>query len=57
MRQREDKVEQQKIHQEERIRRALERAKAEPKKRVRLTPTAESHTHSLSVFNESLISV
>ncbi|KAK2185785.1 hypothetical protein NP493_222g01038 [Ridgeia piscesae] len=34
MRQREDKVEQQKIHQEERIRRALERAKAEPKKRT-----------------------
>ncbi|XP_046353274.1 cilia- and flagella-associated protein 100-like [Haliotis rufescens] len=31
---REDKLEQQRIHQEERVRRALERAKAEPKKKT-----------------------
>ena len=32
---REEKLEQQRIHQEERVRKALERAKADPKKRVR----------------------
>ena len=31
---REEKMEQQRLHQEERVRRALERAKAEPKKKV-----------------------
>ena len=31
---REEKMEQQRLHQEERVRRALERAKAEPKKAV-----------------------
>ena len=31
---REEKVEQQRLHQEERVRRALERAKADPKKTV-----------------------
>ena len=31
---REEKLEQQRIHQEERVRRALERAKADPKKKV-----------------------
>jgi len=35
LKQREEKLEQQRLHQEERIRRALERAKAEPKKKVR----------------------
>lgn len=34
LRMREEKIEQQKLHQEERMRRALERAKAEPKKKV-----------------------
>jgi hypothetical protein len=29
-------MEQQRIHQEDRVRRALERAKADPKKRVRI---------------------
>ena len=32
---REEKMEQLRIHQEERVRKALERAKAEPKKQVR----------------------
>jgi uncharacterized protein YktA (UPF0223 family) len=32
---REEKMEQQRLHQEERVRKALERAKAEPKKVVR----------------------
>lgn len=31
---REEKIEQQRLHQEERVRKALERAKAEPKKQV-----------------------
>ena len=31
---REEKIEQQRIHQEERVKKALERAKAEPKKQV-----------------------
>lgn len=31
---REEKMEQQRLHQEERVRKALERAKAEPKKQV-----------------------
>lgn len=34
MRLREEKMEQQRIHQEDRVRRALERAQAEPKKKV-----------------------
>ena len=34
LRMREEKIEQQRLHQEERLRRALERAKAEPKKKV-----------------------
>jgi hypothetical protein len=33
---REEKMEQQRLHQEERVRKALERAKAEPKKQVHL---------------------
>ena len=37
MKMREEKMEQQRIHQEERVRRALERAKADPKKKVVLT--------------------
>ena len=32
---REEKMEQQRIHQEERVKRALERAKADPKKKVK----------------------
>lgn len=35
MRLREEKMEQQRLHQEDRVRRALERAQAEPKKKVR----------------------
>ena len=31
---REEKMEQQRLHQEERVRKALERAKADPKKKV-----------------------
>lgn len=34
MRLREEKMEQQRLHQEDRVRRALERAQAEPKKKV-----------------------
>ena len=34
---REEKIEQQRLHQEERVRKALERAKAEPKKQVSIT--------------------
>ena len=34
---REEKLEQQKMHQEERMRKALERAQADPKKRVNAT--------------------
>lgn len=34
MKLREEKMEQQRLHQEERVRKALERAKAEPKKQV-----------------------
>ena len=36
---REEKIEQQRLHQEERVRKALERAKAEPKKQVSITTT------------------
>ena len=39
---REEKLEQQRIHQEERVRKALERAKADPKKRVRNRHTSPS---------------
>lgn len=35
MRLREEKLEAQRIHQEERVKRALERAQADPKKKVR----------------------
>ena len=34
---REEKLEQQKMHQEERMRKALERAQSDPKKRVNAT--------------------
>ena len=34
MRMREEKLEEQRLHQEERLRKALERAQADPKKRV-----------------------
>ena len=37
LRMREEKLEQQKMHQEERMRKALERAQADPKKRVNAT--------------------
>jgi len=36
MKLKEEKMEQQRLHQEERVRKALERAKAEPKKQVLL---------------------
>lgn len=36
MRMREQKLEEQRLHQEERLKRALERAQADPKKRVML---------------------
>ena len=36
MRQREEKMEEQRLAQEERLKRALERAQADPKKRVRI---------------------
>ena len=44
MRMREEKLEQQKMHQEERMRKALERAQADPKKRV-------NATHSVHIAN------
>ena len=44
MRLREEKMEQQRLHQEDRVRRALERAQAEPKKKVGIS-------HSIIVIN------
>ena len=41
MRMREEKLEEQRLHQEERLRKALERAQADPKKRVSIA----GHTH------------
>lgn len=47
---REEKIEQQRIHQEERVRKALERAKAEPKKQVGLYVTEFLAANSIRVF-------
>jgi len=55
MRMREEKLEEQRLHQEERLRKALERAQADPKKRVSIncrtctcmvTTLTQSHTCS-----------
>ena len=46
LRLREEKLEEQRLHQEERLRRALERAQADPKKRVRI----KSFTFSITVI-------
>ena len=42
MRLREEKMEQQRLHQEDRVRRALERAQAEPKKKVGFNTQCEA---------------
>ena len=47
---REEKMEQQRIHQEERVRRALERAKAEPKKKV-----SRGHVHGISKVQSNML--
>ena len=54
MRLREEKMEQQRIHQEDRVRRALERAQAEPKKKV---GRASLSSESLNIWRSTVSAV